>query len=60
MLYMALAHSRFTNSTRIISSHYSIFKQWTEYLVNSTLYPILQASTGALPTNLWPIAQSLG
>lgn len=45
MLFMALAHAVYTGKTSLIQQHYAIFRQWAEYLVNGTLYPINQAST---------------
>jgi hypothetical protein len=45
MLFMGLAHQRFTGNTSLIAPHYTLFKQWADFLVNDTLYPPLQAST---------------
>lgn len=45
MLFMALAYTRYSGKTDFVVAHYPILKQWANYLVNSTVYPVLQAST---------------
>ncbi|KAK9899072.1 putative glutaminase A [Cystobasidium minutum MCA 4210] len=45
MLFMGLAHQRSAGSNSLIAPHYTSFKQWADYLVNSSLSPALQAST---------------
>jgi hypothetical protein len=43
MLFMALAHAKYSGKTDLIQQHYPILRQWAEYLVNDTVYPILQS-----------------
>lgn len=45
MLFMGLAYTRFSGKNDLIASHYKIFKQWADFLVNATVTPVLQAST---------------
>lgn len=43
MLYMTLAHATYSGKLSLIQDHYPILRQWAEYLVNETQYPINQA-----------------
>lgn len=43
MLYMTLTHATYSGKLSLIQNHYPILRQWAEYLVNETLYPIIQA-----------------
>lgn len=43
MILMALVHSRATSDTNtILEPYYHLFRQWANYLVNSTLIPGFQ------------------
>ena len=48
MLYMTLAHATYSGKLSLIQDHYPILRQWAEYLVNETLYPINQAVSDGL------------
>ncbi|OCH90332.1 DUF1793-domain-containing protein [Obba rivulosa] len=39
MLIMTLAHARISGDGSLISEHYGLLKNWTDYLVNTTLTP---------------------
>lgn len=43
MLFMALAHAVYSGKTDLVQQHYTILKQWADYLVNGTVYPIYQS-----------------
>ncbi|KAF2167094.1 hypothetical protein M409DRAFT_54300 [Zasmidium cellare ATCC 36951] len=45
MLIMALAYAQRTGDNAYLAQHYSILRQWNEYLVNDSLIPESQLST---------------
>jgi len=45
MMIMTLAYAQRTNDNAYLAKHYSILKQWNEYLVQEALIPANQIST---------------
>ncbi|THH05059.1 hypothetical protein EW146_g10004 [Bondarzewia mesenterica] len=44
MIIMAYAHARATGNGNLVNEYYNLFTRWTDYLVNSTLFPANQLS----------------
>ena len=44
-IIMVLAYAQRSGNTDYIKQHYTILKQWAEYLVEDSLYPAEQLST---------------
>jgi hypothetical protein len=45
MAIMALAFAQKSGDTAYLESHYTILRQWTDYLIEDALYPANQIST---------------
>ncbi|KAL2868411.1 glutaminase GtaA [Aspergillus lucknowensis] len=45
MVIMALAYAREANDTEYLEQHYTMLREWTNYLVDDALYPANQIST---------------
>ncbi|KAL4912381.1 hypothetical protein BDW62DRAFT_21051 [Aspergillus aurantiobrunneus] len=45
MVIMALAYAKEASDTAYLESHYTMLRQWTEYLIDDALYPANQIST---------------
>ncbi|TKA69798.1 hypothetical protein B0A55_06469 [Friedmanniomyces simplex] len=45
MMIMTLAYAQRTNDNAYLTQHYSILKQWNEYLIQEALIPVNQIST---------------
>ncbi|KAL4935733.1 hypothetical protein BDV06DRAFT_233994 [Aspergillus oleicola] len=45
MVIMALAYAQKANDTSYLASHYTLLRQWTNYLIDDALYPANQIST---------------
>jgi hypothetical protein len=48
MILMTLAYSQFANDKSYLSQHYAKMKQWTQYLLEFSLIPNTQLSTGMI------------
>lgn len=49
MHFMTLAHAKYSGNIDLIQQHYPILKQWADYLVNDTVYPVNQSVKLAPP-----------